>query len=480
MPSAAKAYVAFNRKIANMRRSQMYKEDTIAAVATPAGEGGVAIVRVSGPDAERIAREIFARSGGRNGALRSHTLHYGTIREPKTGAALDQALLTLMRRPRSYTGEDVLELHCHGGPLLVRRVLELVLSRGARSAEPGEFTKRAFLNGRLDLAQAEAVLDLVRARTNKGMQLALGQVQGELSKWVGGLREELLDILVQVEAAIDFPEEEIDLLKRDEMAAKIVALSEKIKRLINSYEWGRLFREGAGVCIAGKPNVGKSSLLNALLGEERVIVNAAPGTTRDVIEESINLGGLPVVLWDTAGIRETDDQLEKIGVSLSKKRLEEAEAVLVVLDGSSPLSTEDLSILKAVEVKKGLVVVNKNDLRQQLEVDRVRLGSMEKELLSISAKGGIGLESLKHALRELLLDADSEPPIVVSNLRHKASLERANDSLLAAIDALKVGQPSEIVAIDLNGAKESLGEVIGEVTSDDILERIFRDFCIGK
>src|SRR2546427_2027773 len=344
----------------------MYKEDTIAAVATPMGEGGVAVVRVSGPDAQRIAREIFSRSGGRNGHLRSHTLHHGVIRAPESGAVLDEVLLVLMRKPRSYTGEDVVEVHCHGGPLIVRQVLELILSRGARHAEPGEFTKRAFLNGRMDLAQAEAVLDLIRARTEKGARLALEQVRGELSKWVGDLREELLDILVQVEAAVDFPEEEIELLQREELARKMAALREKISRIIASYDWGRLFREGARICIVGRPNVGKSSLLNALLGEERVIVTPVPGTTRDVIEEGINLSGLPVVLWDTAGIRETQDEVEKIGVGFSLRHLAEAEAVLVVLDGSAPLTTQDETVLKATTEKKGLAVINKSDLPRKL------------------------------------------------------------------------------------------------------------------
>src|SRR3990172_3843954 len=303
----------------------MYKEDTIAAIATPVGEGGVAIVRISGPEAEPITRQIFCRSRGKNGNLRSHTLHHGTIRDPETGVVLDEVLLALMRKPRSYTGEDVAEVHCHGGPYLVRQVLRLVLACGARPAEHGEFTKRAFLNGRLDLVQAEAVLDLIRARTEGGMRLALGQVRGELSKWVGELREELLDILVQIEAAIDFPEEEIELLAREQLASKIGSLREKIAGLVMSYEWGRLFRDGARVCIAGRPNVGKSSLLNALLGEERVIVTPVPGTTRDVIEESINLGGLPVVLWDTAGIRESFDQVERIAVDFSLRRIEQAE-----------------------------------------------------------------------------------------------------------------------------------------------------------
>lgn len=458
----------------------MYKEDTIAAIATPVGEGGVAIVRISGPDAERIGKEIFCRSGGRNGYFRSHTLHHGTIRNPKTGEMLDEILLALMRKPRSYTGEDVVEVHCHGGPFLVRQILELVLSRGARHAEPGEFTKRAFLNGRLDLAQAEAVLDLIRARTDAGMRLALGQVQGHLSKWVGELREELLDILVQVEAAIDFPEEEIELLQREQLGGKVEALRHKIEQIIVTYDWGRLFREGARVCIAGRPNVGKSSLLNALVGEERVIVTPVPGTTRDVVEESINLGGLPVVLWDTAGIRDTEDQVERLGVELALKHVEQAEAVLVVLDGSEPTTGEDRSILNVVRGKKGLVVINKVDLPLKLDVQWLGEAAPEKPVLSISATDGIGLDGLKQSLRNLLLDAQSEPPVVLTNIRHKAALEKAEAGLKEAVGGLSEGLAPELVAVDLQEAKEGLEEVIGSVTSDDVLERIFSRFCIGK
>ena len=459
----------------------MYKEDTIAAVATPVGEGGVAIVRVSGPDAERIAKEMFSRSEGRNGSLRSHTLHYGVIRNPKSGTVLDEVLLTLMRKPRSYTGEDVVEVHCHGGLFLVRQVLELILSLGARHAEPGEFTKRAYLNSRLDLAQAEAVLDLIRARTDQGLQMALGQVRGELSKWVGELREELVNILVQVEAAIDFPEEEIELLQRDQLGAKIEALKRKISGLISSYEWGRLFRDGVKVCITGRPNVGKSSLFNSLLGEERVIVTEVPGTTRDVIEESINLGGLPVVLWDTAGIREGRDQVERMGIDFSLRHLREAEAALVVLDGSSSLSPEDHAILEAVREKKGVVAINKNDLPQELDLQQVMIAAPGKEVVRVSAKEGKGIDSLKITLRKLLLGAkQSEPPVVVTNLRHKAALERAEGSFVEAVKALQGGLPPEIVSVDLQEAKESLEEIIGTVTDDNILERIFSQFCIGK
>jgi len=459
----------------------MYKEDTIAAVATPAGEGGVAIVRLSGPDAESIAAEIFTRSGERNGRLRSHTLHYGTIRDPKSGAVLDEVLLALMRKPRSYTGEDVVEVHCHGGPFIVRRILELILSRGARHAEPGEFTKRAFLNGRIDLAQAEGLLDLIRARTAESARLALGQMRGELSKWIGELREHLLDILVQVEAAIDFPEEEIELLQREELSAKVEALKNKISVLIASYEWGRLFREGARVCIAGRPNVGKSSLLNALLGEERVIVTPVPGTTRDVIEESINLGGLPVVLWDTAGIRRTDDEVERIGVDFSLKRLEEAEALIVVVDGSAALTDEDCSILVATRAKKGLVVINKNDLPTKVAISELKSAAAGKELISVSAKEREGLEQLRVDLRDLLLEgAQSNPPMILTNVRHKASLQRADEALSQVIESLRQSLPSELVAVELQRAREGLEEVIGVVSDEDILERIFRDFCVGK
>jgi len=459
----------------------MYEEDTIAAVATPPGEGGVAIVRMSGPQAEQIAGKIFSRANGKNGALRSHTLHHGVVRDPKTGDFLDEVLLVLMRKPRSYTGEDVVEIHCHGGPLLTRRILQLVLSCGARHADPGEFTKRAFLNGRLDLAQAEAVLDVIQARTETGMKLAVQQMHGGLSKWVTGLREELLDILAQVEAAIDFPEEDIELLQQEELVQKIVNLRDKIAGIVSSYEWGRLFREGAKVCIAGRPNVGKSSLLNALLGEERVIVAATPGTTRDVIEESVNLGGLPVILWDTAGIRESDDPVESAGIEFSRRRLEAADVTLVVLDGSTYLNAEDALILNAVNGKKGLLVINKSDLPQRLGAALIAAeAGTDKESVFVSAREGKGISELKNALRELLLDTPTEPEVVLTNLRHKAALEKSMDGLNASVRAIRSGMAPDLVMVDLAEAKDGLAEVIGSVFHDDILEHIFTKFCIGK
>jgi tRNA modification GTPase len=458
----------------------MYKEDTIAAIATPAAEGGVGIVRVSGPESERIAGALFLRDKGKNGKLKSHMLHYGMIRDPKTGKILDQVLLAIMRKPRSYTGEDVVEVHCHGGVFLVRRILGLILSLGARHAEPGEFTKRAFLNGRIDLAQAEAVLDLVSARTEKAVDLALSQIKGDLSNWVGELREALLDILAEVEAAIDFPEEEIEFLEGPALLEKIDDLRGKIAAIIRTYEWGRLFREGAKVCICGRPNVGKSSLFNALLGEERVIVTPIPGTTRDVIEESINLDGLPVVLWDTAGIREATDEVEQIGVNLSRERLEKSEAAVIVLDGSASLTDEDRIFLAATTKKTGLIAINKMDLEQRVERDQLQHIVRDKKIVTVSARHGSGIQELKESLRETVLPMDIEPPFVLTNVRHKSALFCGERALADAHLALKEAQPPELVAVALQQAKESLEEVIGLVQHENILELVFSKFCIGK
>jgi tRNA modification GTPase len=458
----------------------MYEQDTIAAIATPPGEGGVAIVRVSGIDAESIAKRIFTRSRGKNGKLRSHMLYHGSIRDPRTKSMVDEVLLTIMRQPRSYTGEDVVEVHCHGGAFLSRQILGLILAQGARQAAAGEFTKRAFLNGKLDLAQAEAVLDLIRAKTVKGSELALNQASGALSKHVGELREELLDILVQVEAAIDFPDEDIELLQRPKLVEKIYDLADKINAISATYEWGRLFREGTKVCICGRPNVGKSSLLNALLGEARVIVTPIPGTTRDVIEDSVNLDGLPVVVWDTAGIHETRDQVEQLGVELSRQYLEKADAAIVVLDGSEQLSSEDLAVLRSVSDKKRLVVINKNDLPLAFSVDEIKNQDAAAVLVRVSAKTGDGIDPLKSALRKLLLNYQAEPDVAVTNVRHRSELMRSAEALEQGAIAIESGLPPELAAVNLNEAREALEEIVGIINNDNILERIFDNFCIGK
>jgi tRNA modification GTPase len=458
----------------------MYKEDTIAAIATPPGEGAIGIVRVSGPDAERIAGKIFRRRDGRPVALRSHLLHHGRIVNPQNGEPLDEVLVALMRRPRSYTGEDVLEIHAHGSPQILREILGLVLTCGARQAEPGEFTKRAFLNGRLDLAQAEAVLDLIRSRTPAASRLALGQASGELSRWVSELREALLEILVHIEAAIDFPEEDLELMRRDELCHKIESLLCRVRALIRSYNWGRLFRDGARVAIIGRPNVGKSSLFNALLGQERVIVTPQPGTTRDVIEESIDLDGLPVVLWDTAGIRATQDRVERLGVELSMRALSEAEALLLVVDGSSRLQEEDWQILDLVKDKRRLLAVNKSDMELAVKLEELARLANGSPPLFVSAKTGLNLSELRASLRKLLLGTDSQPDLVLTNVRHRAALERAAEHLEHGLDSIRQGLAAEFAAADVQEAKNALEEIVGRIASDNILERIFAQFCIGK
>jgi tRNA modification GTPase len=458
----------------------MYQEDTIAAIATPLGEGGVAIVRISGHDAEKAVRTLFVRPRQQDTKFRSHMLYHGSIRDPHTDVTVDKVLITVMRRPHSYTGEDVAEIHCHGGAFLVQRILGLVLAQGVRHAQRGEFTKRAFLNGRMDLSQAEAVLDLIRARTDKGIQLAVQNTEGVLSKWVGDLRQELIDILVQVEAAIDFPEEDIELLNRSALTAKIDRLREKLGSILDTYRWGRLLKEGARVCICGRPNVGKSSLLNALVGDRRVIVSAIPGTTRDVIEESLNLDGLPVVLWDTAGIRETEDEVEKSGVGLSLEHIAKADAVIAVLDGSESLTEEDVSLLLNLDHTRSLVAINKSDLQQRLDLVQAKQILTNSCSVPICATDGSGVDALKAKLRDLLLGRSIESPVILNNLRHKNSLLRGQEVLATAIDALDRGDPPEMVAVNLQEARESFEEVVGMVTTEDILERIFNEFCIGK
>src|ERR671925_726820 len=436
-------------------------DDTIAAIATPLGEGGLGVIRVSGSQALAIVRTVFRDRHGR--AVEhwpSHRVRFGSMIDPCTGAKLDEVLVTYMRAPHSYTREHVVEISGHGGIGVMGRILEALVKAGARLAEPGEFTKRAFLNGRLDLTQAEAVQDLINARTGKQAELALHQLNGELSKWVDELREELLDILVQVEAAIDFPEEEIELLRRDELGAAIDGLRKKILAITATYNHGRLFREGARVCICGRPNVGKSSLLNALLGQERVIVTPVPGTTRDVIEESINIDGLPVVLWDTAGIRETTDEVEKFGVELSLRHLEKADAVVVVLDGSVSLTEDDRACLSRIENKKSLTVINKIDLAQKCSIEGVREIVGTKSILFVSATRGDGLKDLERYLRELLIGTEAEPQIVLTNVRHKNALIRGDDALTCATSSLRENRPAECVAVDLNEARDALEELV--------------------
>jgi tRNA modification GTPase len=469
-------------------------QDTICAIATPVGEGGIGILRISGEKAVEVAAGLVRlRSGKLLASVRSHTLYRADVLEQATFPSsdvqrqplrtIDEVLLVVMRTPRSYTGEDVVEIHCHGGPFVLQAICESLIQRGARLAEPGEFTKRAFLNGRLDLAQAEAVLDTIRARTAGSLRLAQEQLRGTLSNEVNRLRETLIRLLAQVEAGIDFTEEDISFIQADELAAGIQMTMDGIAQLVESSREGMVLREGVTAVIVGRPNVGKSSLLNALLQTDRAIVTPIPGTTRDVLEETLNIRGVPVRLLDTAGVRPTDDPVEQEGVRRSEAAMEQAELLLVVLDGSVPLTDEDRKILAQQSAKKRLILLNKTDLPSG--VDKAEMADLVRStapVIRLSAKTGAGLDDLRDAIRALVLRADFEPgeSAVVTRLRHRTALLKAREALGHAADSVNGQLSGEFIAMDLRAALDALGEITGAVSTDDILDRIFRDFCIGK
>ncbi|TAL11770.1 MAG: tRNA uridine-5-carboxymethylaminomethyl(34) synthesis GTPase MnmE [Nitrospirae bacterium] len=456
--------------------------DTICAIATPPGEGGIGIIRISGEKALDIASRVFAGAGGRTVRdYSTHTLHHGELRAPD-GKRLDEVLVAVMKAPRSYTCEDVVEFHCHGGPLILRLGLEALILSGARLAEPGEFTKRAFLNGRLDLAQAEAVMDLIAARTDTGLRVALEQLRGALSEELGRLREGLVRLLVEVEAGIDFTDEDITFISPQALAQGVTAVQDRIGRLIRTAEEGRIVREGVTAALVGRPNVGKSSLMNALAKADRAIVTPIPGTTRDVLEEFVNVRGIPVRLLDTAGLRATVDVVEREGVRRAHDALARAELVLAVLDGNEPLGAEDRQLLDLTRGKATILVVNKSDLPPRLDVHHLKGLTQEDRIVWTSATGGAGLEELRDAIRDAVLKQGPEPSegVLITHLRHRGALERAHAALAQVRLSVERRMAAEFIAVDLRGAVNAIGEIIGETTTDDILDRIFREFCIGK
>lgn len=456
-----------------------FEDDTIAAISTPLGEGGIGIIRISGKRAIEISDKIF-RSPSKHKKLKdlpSHTVHYGYICIPETGELLDEVLVTLMKTPRSYTREDVVEISSHGGFLSLKRILDLILRSGARLAEAGEFTKRAFLNGRIDLSQAEAVIDIIQSRTEMSHKVAVRQLEGGLSRKVNDVRDSLKHLTALVEASIDFSEEEIEIMSDEDLRTRIDQALYTIDLLIKTAEEGKILREGLSLVIIGKPNVGKSSLLNALLEEERAIVTPIPGTTRDVIEESMNLRGIPLRLIDTAGIRDTEDPVEVQGVLRSKNLLENADLILFVVDGSSPLTEEDKEILSLLMGKKVLGVINKTDLPMAVGAEAEILSGIE--WIKISAKEKTGLEPLKDLIVETTFRVPLES-VWVTHVRHKNALVKASQSLLKARESIEQRMSGEFVAVDLRAALDSLGEIVGETTTEDILTEIFSTFCIGK
>lgn len=464
-------------------------EDTIAAIGTAIGESGIGIIRISGPKSEAVIEELFMPINRDNWLNReSHKLYLGHIRTaPGNNEIIDQALVVIMKKPRSYTGEDVAEIHCHGGFLVVRSVLEAVLKTGVRLAEPGEFTKRAFLNGKLDLAQAEATIDLIRAKSVPGLKVAAAQLRGRLSQEVDYCQEQVLKILAYLEAAIDFPEDEIEVLPDEEMESISQDVIQRLEKLLAGFHQGRIFQEGLKTVILGKPNVGKSSLLNAILGRERAIVTEIPGTTRDLIEEYVDLGGIPLKLIDTAGVRLTEDIVEKIGVERTKEVVKEADLVLLVLDAATGVTGNDELVWQLVR-EAGvplLILLNKIDL-DKVMVDKKaladRFGEDGIDIIEISALTGYGLPELEAKVRLMvgMGEAKLDQEVLISRLRHQASISKAIDHLKEFLRALKEGYPEDFLTIDLRAAWEALGEINGKTVGEDVIDKIFSEFCLGK
>ena len=470
-------------------------EDTICAIATPVGEGGIGIVRLSGPQALVIASQfVRLRSGNPLSSVPSHMLHLadlvippakkwkeaGVVHErPPVSGLLDEALVVYMKAPRSFTAEDVVEVQSHGGALVLGMVCRVCIESGARMAEPGEFTKRAFLNGRLDLSQAEAVLDTIRATSSAGLNIAQRQLRGDLAREVEQARTSLLTVLAHVEAGIDFVGEDISFLQRDELVCIVREACAVVQKLEATAQEGRILREGACVVILGRPNVGKSSLLNRLLREERAIVTAIPGTTRDVIEESIYVDGVMIRLFDTAGVRETDDIVEQEGIKRTRAAQDEADLLLVVVDGTVPLTDDDRELLSAVRDRKHVVLLNKADLADTVATDDALAGRL---VYVISAKTGMGVEMVRSALRAQLVSRGLEAAesVTVMNVRHRDALRQAGESLGQALESVQCGMAGELVSIDVRAAADALGEITGAITTDEVLGRIFSEFCIGK
>ncbi len=459
--------------------------DTIAAISTPLGEGGIGIVRLSGKGSLQIAEKIFSSPVNKAlGNLKPNSIVYGHIRDPLTGQKVDEVLLTVMKSPHSYTKEDVVEINCHGGMITLRKTLELVLKQGARLAEPGEFTKRAFINGRIDLSQAEAVLDLIRSKTDESRRVAIEQLQGGLSEKITALRDRLTEICAHVEACIDFPEDEIETSTRQDLLAAMEDTGRELEKLLKTYDEARFFREGLSTAIVGRTNVGKSSLLNALLRKDRAIVTDVPGTTRDVIEEYLNINGLPLRIMDTAGIRDVQDIAEKEGVKRSLRSIENADLVVAIFDRSEPLKDEDFEVIEKIKKKNAIIVLNKCDLPALVGKDILtsRLTPHALRVLDVSATRGDGLEELKESIFNSCLKdwKEEREGVVVTNLRHRNAIEDAGSSLDMAVQALTGNQPVEILALELRDSLDRLGEIVGAVTTEDILNRIFSEFCIGK
>ena len=455
--------------------------DTIAAIATPLGEGGVGIVRVSGPNSLSIMKSIYRECPDE--VIPRH-VYYGHAVD-NHGTVLDDMVSIYMKAPHTFTGDDVVEFQAHGSNVSLKLILRSVIASGARLADPGEFTKNAFLNGRLDLSQAEAVIDLIKARSEKPLRIASDQLNGSLGQEIVDIRNHIKDVLAQMAVNIDFPDEDIEQVSYDEFLAELMKQQERLGNLIKSAEFGKLAREGIKLALVGRTNVGKSSLMNGLLGEDRAIVTNIPGTTRDTIEESVTIGGYPIVIVDTAGIRDTDDVIERIGIERSKKEIDIADLVIMVIDGSSSLEDEDFEIAKHIEGKQLFLVINKEDLGitiPESEIERIKRILNCKGVVNTTVKTIEGIERVREAIENVFTEGfvKSDGGNIVINERHKDALMRASESLAHGIELLKIYEPLEIAEIEVHDAFQVLGEIIGETASEEILDTVFSKFCLGK
>ncbi|MBG9211307.1 tRNA uridine-5-carboxymethylaminomethyl(34) synthesis GTPase MnmE [Mammaliicoccus sciuri] len=456
--------------------------DTITSISTPMGEGAIAIVRLSGPDALNIANRIY-KGKKQISEVASHTINYGHIIDPETDEVVEEVMVAVMKAPKTFTREDIVEINCHGGLVTVNRVLELTLSNGARMAEPGEFTKRAFLHGRIDLSQAEAVMDFIRSKTERASKVALGQMEGRLSSLIKGLRQSILEILAQVEVNIDYPEyDDVEEATTKFLLKESRHIENEIDQLLKTGQQGKIMREGLSTVIVGKPNVGKSSMLNNLIQDNKAIVTEVAGTTRDVLEEYVNVRGVPLRLVDTAGIRETEDIVEKIGVERSRKALSEADLILFVLNYNEALTENDYQLFDVIKDEDVIVIINKMDLEQKLDIDELKAMIGDHPLVQTSMVEQQGIEELEQKISELFFGGkvQAQDMTYVSNSRHIALLKDAKTSINDAIQSAEDGVPIDIVQIDLIKTWELLGEVIGEEASDSLIDQLFSQFCLGK
>lgn len=456
-------------------------QDTIAAISTPLGEGGIAIIRVSGEGAVAAVDHVFFGKS-KLSEVATHTVHYGFIKDPATMERIDEVLVTVMRAPRSFTMEDVVEVSCHGGFISVKKVLDLLLEHDVRLAEPGEFTKRAYLNGRIDLSQAEAVIDLIRAKSDRAYSVAMKQSEGSLSKKIKALRHELVELMAHIEVNIDYPEHDVEEMTNAFIKEKCSKAMGQIEELLNTAQQGKILREGIVTAIVGKPNVGKSSLLNTLAQDNRAIVTDIPGTTRDVIEEYVNVNGIPLKLLDTAGIRETSDIVEQIGVEKSRSALADADLILLVFNGAESLQEDELALIEQLKEKQTIIIVNKLDLPQKIEMDVLTQHFPVERVVKMSLLEQQGITDLEKAIASIFFSGqvESSDLTYVSNVRHISLLKKSKGSLDEAFSATEAFVPIDMVQIDIRNAWEYLGEIIGDSVGDSLIDQIFSQFCLGK